>query len=291
MIVFENNTATNIGVGMDAVGNVRSREEWKIVDMSGEIGNTIIYKNHFDRGAWPGGSTVGIDYPGDALIEQRENLWQGFETRYKGDLPGIVLEAPYRVIGINVPQGGSAEKTLLVWNAGTAPLQWSAAKDAAWLGLSPGSGTIDNENSTAEITLSCNAADLGPGLNTTTVTITAGSAVMKTTINAQVDNPAAIEGGNRNRLRLTISPNPACKTASIRISFSLNEGEAQLRIYDAQGELIKDFGSLRKNGNNQANAITWDGRDNKKRFVPTGGYMVQLRQGNQFLNKQIMLLR
>ena len=99
----------------------------------------------------------------------------------------LTLSAPPTstpVISLNVPSltftgtsGGSnpASQSFTVSNTGTGTLTWTAGDDAAWLGLSPASGT-----NTGTVGASVNLAGLTAGTYNGTVTVSAPGAASKT---------------------------------------------------------------------------------------------------------------
>jgi hypothetical protein len=170
--VFEHNGGANM---KGAIG-VNQSGRW--------LDSTVNYKNSFDRGTAPLTGSVGVDF-GSANRNPalRENTWSNFATTYSGTVPGAVLELPSRYITASGYSGSSSVTAALpVWNSGSSSLSWTASDDAAWLTLSATSGSVANENSSSNITLTCNPASLQPGTYTATVTVTSGSQTKKATV-------------------------------------------------------------------------------------------------------------
>ena len=87
--------------------------------------------------------------------------------------PALALSSP--VLSAQGVQGQAAVTgTFSLRNAGGGTLSWSVADDAAWLTLSPASGTSTGETDT--ITASLSPASLSPGTYTATITATAAGA-------------------------------------------------------------------------------------------------------------------
>ncbi len=73
----------------------------------------------------------------------------------------------------------------------------------------------------------------------------------------------------------SISPNPFRERATI--SFRLAEpASIGARVYDAEGRLRRSLAEGRALAAGER-ALTWDGRDDAGREVPTGAYFVELR--------------
>jgi len=163
--VFDDNTITNVPVGIDCGGVVK---------------NAVLYRNDFTRGDKTYSGSKGIDFNANQTPALRENTWTGFETTYAGATPGAILEAPYRVLEAAAASGTTDQVTLTVWNAGTSSLAWSVTEDVDWLTCSPASGSVPGEGGFADVTVTCTAKQyLAPGVHSGAITVAAGGQVQR----------------------------------------------------------------------------------------------------------------
>jgi len=101
--------------------------------------------------------------------------------------------------------------------------------------------------------------------------------------------PKAIEVSDQKikpQVQLDISPNPFSQ--QVKIAFSLTQSQAvSLAIYNLQGQLIRQFkaGTLEP-GEHQN---IWDGTDESGIKLPSGMYLVQLKQGEAVISRKILL--
>ncbi len=84
------------------------------------------------------------------------------------------------------------------------------------------------------------------------------------------------------------SPNPFNPKTEIRFSLS-QAGQASLRIFDAQGRLVKNLAE----GNLQAGpqSIVWDGTDSEGQRAASGVYFYRLETAEQTVSKRMVLLK
>jgi hypothetical protein len=85
------------------------------------------------------------------------------------------------------------------------------------------------------------------------------------------------------------SPNPF-NGLNTRISFALPEaGEAQLRVFDLHGRLVRTL----LNGRTEAgfHAVDWNGRNDDDRKVGSGVYFYRLEAGGESATRKLILLR
>ena len=89
------------------------------------------------------------------------------------------------------------------------------------------------------------------------------------------------------RAHLTIHPNPFVKLT--KVGFSLEQGakDAELKIYDVSGRVVKRFNHLTITPFNQ---ITWDGSDDFGLNLPAGIYIATLIHGRQRWTQKIIKL-
>lgn len=89
-----------------------------------------------------------------------------------------------------------------------------------------------------------------------------------------------------NTTNFSVHPNPFRQ--SVEISFVLPANiNAELRIFDISGRIIKNFNLSGTAVNEQIN-VRWNGRDNTGNIIPNGVYFISLKAGSsQFLQKII----
>jgi hypothetical protein len=84
------------------------------------------------------------------------------------------------------------------------------------------------------------------------------------------------------RTLLTAFPNPFRGASEIRFAAP---GYAALRIFDARGLLIRDFGTV------HTGRITWDGRNYSGAPVAPGSYVLRLDAKNESRNLKLTVIR
>jgi flagellar hook assembly protein FlgD len=89
-------------------------------------------------------------------------------------------------------------------------------------------------------------------------------------------------------LKLTTDPNPFRQKTEIRWQIAENN-QADLKIYNAAGRVVKDFGVMSAEGNPKS--ISWDGRDNFGKRLPRGIYFVNLKTKNLEKVAKVTLIR
>jgi len=86
---------------------------------------------------------------------------------------------------------------------------------------------------------------------------------------------------------LSAFPNPFTDKTTIRLSpLATRHSPLVLRIYDSQGRLVRSFSLL-----SAPPSLTWDGRDNSGRALPSGTYFVLLRAGTRHATVRLVLQR
>ncbi len=186
-------------------------------------------------------------------------------------------------------QGGTnpAAKTLSITNTGGGTLSWTASDNAAWLSLSPASGTTTTETDAA--TVSVNLSGLTAGTYNSTITTTASGATntpktvpVTLTVTAVAPTSPTI---SLSQSSLTFTggqggTNPAAKTLSITntgggtLSWTVSDNAAWLSLSPASGTAP---GSATANVNmaglaagtyNATITVTGTGATNSPRTVP-----------------------
>jgi hypothetical protein len=169
--VFDHNNILGVPMGIEAEPDNR-------------ITNVIAYKNDVNLGAGAVANSVALSLgTGEAPALQQNTYSGGFQTIYGGTQnTAPELEAPIHTLSVQGAAGGSAVSTSLVlWNAGTASLSWSATSNSSWLSMVNSSGGILNENAST-LNLSCNPSALAAGVYSGTITVTAGGQVCNYTV-------------------------------------------------------------------------------------------------------------
>ena len=144
----------------------------------------VLYKNNFSLGGGTYSGSEGLyQAHAGAALALDQNTWTGYQTTYAGIMPGAAIDLPYRVLYALATSGNTAQATLPIRDAGTSALNWSLSSDVPWLTASSYSGTVNNENSESDITLTALAAAyLPPGTYPAVVTIASGSLVQRATV-------------------------------------------------------------------------------------------------------------
>ncbi len=90
---------------------------------------------------------------------------------------------------------------------------------------------------------------------------------------------------------LTLSPNPFTHHTDIRYQITDNgqdRTDIGLKIYDASGRLVKDFGQSSVIGHQSS--MKWDGTDHRGRRLPAGVYFVQLKTETHSATQKVTLV-
>ena len=93
-------------------------------------------------------------------------------------------------------------------------------------------------------------------------------------------------GSKKQETRLEIYQNPSHDKVDIRWQITENI-ERNLIIYNATGRLIKEFNIT----DHSFNRVTWDGRDNSGKKVPSGIFFMKFQAGSYIETKKIILFR
>ncbi len=93
---------------------------------------------------------------------------------------------------------------------------------------------------------------------------------------------------------LFIQPNPFCDKVDIRYQLNTVDNREKpavsIRIYDVTGRLVKNL-NPRSLANNQQSMISWDGRDNSNKKLPSGIYFLKFETGYYKETRKLLLLR
>lgn len=105
----------------------------------------------------------------------------------------IAAEVAPTALTFKTIQGGSnpADQTIIVSKGGTRPSTWRASDNAAWLSVTPTSGTI---TSSAQIGVSVNSAGLTPGIYSASVQVAirkGGTVLLPITLTVEPPSPPA----------------------------------------------------------------------------------------------------
>ena len=108
----------------------------------------------------------------------------------------------------------------------------------------------------------------------------------------QAQNINENQDAGKPGLIFQIYPNPFRNKTEI--SFQMQDARCKmqdisLNIYDVSGRIVKSF-NLTSDFLPLASAISWDGRDEKGKSVPSGIYFVQLKKGNEVSKTKKLLL-
>ena len=89
-------------------------------------------------------------------------------------------------------------------------------------------------------------------------------------------------------LSLSCEPNPFAGTTAIRLSpFAIRSSPLTLRVYDAQGRVVRSLSSVLSS----PSSLTWNGTDDLGRALPSGTYFVRSDAGSEHATARIVLQR
>jgi hypothetical protein len=92
----------------------------------------------------------------------------------------------------------------------------------------------------------------------------------------------------RPNLTITCQPNPATGTTTIHLTpFASRRSPLALRIFDAQGRLVRSFSSLLS----PPSSLTWDGADDFGQPLPSGAYFVRCDVAGQHATARLVVQR
>lgn len=152
------------------------------------------------------------------------------------------------------------------WNIGlSSNVAWTASSNAAWLTVSPLSGT---GNATLVLNYTANSGTARTGV----VTVTGGGVTRTITLNqaGRTNDPIvgndALTPGEVSAFSATLYPNPAYDVVQVRLD---EPRETDVRLLNAVGQLVRQ-----QQGSDMV--VTLDIADQ-----PAGVYLVEIRQGTQ----------
>ncbi len=85
-------------------------------------------------------------------------------------------------------------------------------------------------------------------------------------------------------LPISFVPNPFNKQIAIRWQ-KAEMRNAQLRIYDASGKLVKTFTNI------NSSTVIWDGKDSKNYVLPNGVYFCEIQNENIKASGKVLMLK
>jgi hypothetical protein len=94
-----------------------------------------------------------------------------------------------------------------------------------------------------------------------------------------------------NLVLLSAYPNPFTKSIIINFSKAQNAESIELKIYDISGKMVKSFGRSTTHNAMQPTQISWDGKDDQNRQLPTGVYFVKLQTDEYVETDELILIR
>lgn len=95
------------------------------------------------------------------------------------------------------------------------------------------------------------------------------------------------EGAGEARPSLSVAPNPALGSASVRFRLS-SEASVELAVFDVLGRKVRTIG--RGHFLAGEHAVTWDGRDREGKPAPSGVYFVRLDRGHDSVVTRLVQL-
>jgi hypothetical protein len=115
----------------------------------------------------------------------------------------------------------------------------------------------------------------------------------KTSVTSLIISPksSAIEenvGQSFSFAKIQISPTPFISLTSIKYSIA-GTGNVELKIYNLAGELVRTLVDGQQKAGNYT--ISYDGKDDRGKFLPSGIYFIKLKTGNFAQTRKLLLLR
>jgi YVTN family beta-propeller protein len=92
----------------------------------------------------------------------------------------------------------------------------------------------------------------------------------------------------QRRVSLEAFPNPF--SGQVRLQLTANGSRPEVRIYDANGALVRDFNPTRSLASSLSRSLVWDGTDNLNRSLPNGIYLVRVSDGSRTVATRELIL-
>jgi len=122
---------------------------------------------------------------------------------------------------------------------------------------------------------------------------------------ARPDVKVSVDNLNKEKIKITISPNPASSWVNIEFDgtaeFNSMTGNSGIEIYDLNGNLVKDFGGITSISNSNSisnstsnfisNNIIWDLKNIRGELVLPGIYLLRYVDGNSSIVRKITVIR
>jgi len=149
---------------------------------------------------------------------------------------------------------------------------------APWLVVAPAGGNLSGGTS-GNLTVTCNAADLAPGLYTGSILVSSNDQDTP-----QVTVPVTLivatttgvhDGGLPTRFALGGAyPNPFNPSTTIRFAVPAVGGDVRLSVFDMRGRLVRTL--LHGHSDGGLHTAVWNGEDRNGRRVASGTYFYRL---------------
>ncbi|MEZ4653783.1 MAG: FlgD immunoglobulin-like domain containing protein [Candidatus Eisenbacteria bacterium] len=98
-----------------------------------------------------------------------------------------------------------------------------------------------------------------------------------------------VDPSHGTRALLGSTPNPAVSLAHIVFDLGPEGGAARLKVYDVRGRLLRAIQTPALSAG--LHRITWDGRDESGRDMPSGIYLYSIEVGDWTATRKLQLLR
>jgi len=215
---------------------------------------------------------------GFVIILPTISLAQGWVARYNG--PGNGWDAA-RAIALD--NSGNIYVTGESWGSGTeydyATVKYDSSGVEQWVARYNGPGNWWDNAYAIDLDNLGNVYVTGRSMGSGTYYDYATIKYSQVVVEEEV-------GSNKQETRLEIYQNPSRYKVDIRWQITENI-ERNLIIYNATGRLIKEFHIT----DHSFNRVTWDGRDNSGKKVPSGIYFLKFQAGSYIEAKKIILIR
>ena len=164
---------------------------------------------------------------------------------------------------------------------------------ASGLSVSPTSGTIP-AHSSVDVTVTFDAAGLDYGFHTAQLLVVSNDIVtpeVAVPVTLHVVDPTAIDDTPGRPLVQALAqnvPNPFNPHTTIEFSLPVR-GNAELRIYDARGALVRTLVSAELPAG--VHRYTWEGKNDRGVQAASGTYFYRLRAGGKELVRRMTLVK